>query len=195
MSLLLRGLVLMATAGALTFPTNPPASVLSQSANGSGRGRAVSRTTQPGSKASTLYKASNLEYYLTDDGLNYVRPGVHINILSFTNFGPGQKPVVDFTLTDDMDQPLDRLGKATPGVIAPSFIYARWDADRRYYFPLTVRVRNGVSNPAADQNGQWEDVAVGHYKYTFGTKLPDNLDTTKTYTLGAYARRSTAAIL
>ena len=195
MSSLLRGLVLMATAGALTFPSTPPASVLSQSTNGTGRGRAVARTTAPGVKASTLYKESNLEYYLTDDGISYIRPGVKITILSFTNYGPGQNPVVDFTLTDSQDQPLDRLGKVTPGAIAPSFIFARWDADRRYYFPLTTSVRNGATRPSADSNGTWEDIAVGHYKYTFATKLPANLDVTKTYTLGAYARRSLNAII
>ena len=70
-----------------------------------------------------------MEAYLSDDGIAYIRPGVKIKINSITNVVAGQKPVVDFNLTDNFDQPLDRNGKVTPGPIAPGFILSKWDAD------------------------------------------------------------------
>ncbi len=204
MSLLLRGLVLMATAGALTFPTNPPASVLSQSVNGSGRGRAVSRSTQPGVKASQLYKESNLEFYLNDDGIAYIRPGFVIKVNSVT-FTADRRAVVDFTMTDASDQPIDRLGKVTPGVANPSFILAWYSPDTRQYTSFTTRTvttppsspRPGVTVQQAgtDTGGQFNDLAVGHYTYTFKTPVPADFDATKTLTLGIYAARNLTAII
>ncbi len=160
-----------------------------------GRTRGVKVSTTPTTPTAASFATNELEHYLSDDGIAYIRPGVKIKIIAITNVAAGKKPVVEFTLTDNFDQPLDRLGKVTPGPIAPGFILARWDADRRYYFALTTRTRNGVTNPSADQGGTYTDLELGHYKYNFGTAMPSDLDGTKTLTLGAYGRRTLSDII
>ena len=141
------------------------------------------------------FQQNQLEYYMSEDGIAYIRPGAKITIVSFTNFAAGQKPVVEYKLTDNFDQPLDRLGKVTPGPFSPSFILAKWDPAKREYVTITTRTRNGVTNPSADQGGTHTDLQLGTYKYTFGTTMPATLDPAATYTLGAYGRRTLTDII
>ena len=51
---------------------------------------------------------------MTADELGYVRPGFHITVNSIT-IPEDRRPVVDYSFTDDLDQPLDRNGQVTPG--------------------------------------------------------------------------------
>jgi OmcA/MtrC family decaheme c-type cytochrome len=102
---------------------------------------------------------------------------------------PGKKPVAEITITDSLNQPLDRLGQLTPGPVNPGFVLSSWDADKRQYFAYTKRTRNGVTDPSTDQSGTWTDLELGHSKYTFGTTLPVDFDVTKTLTLGVQASR------
>jgi OmcA/MtrC family decaheme c-type cytochrome len=190
METILRGLLLMATAGALVFPSAPPPAA---NATVSSRGRSVTAPTAP--KAAAQFKADQLEAYLNDDGIAYIRPGVKIKINSITNVVAGQKPVIEFSLTDQFDQPLDRNGKVTPGPIAPSFIMGKWDPTTRYYKNLTLRTSNGVTNPSTDRNGTFQDLEVGHYKYTFATAMSADVTPSTTLTLGAYAKRTLKDII
>lgn len=135
------------------------------------------------------YTPLDKEYYLAADEVGWIRPGVKVAILGVTNVAPGKKPVVEISLTDSLDQPLDRLGAVTPGPATPGFVLARWDPDSRTYFAYTTRTRNGVTDPSTDQNGTWAELEMGHYKYTFGTTLGADFDVTKMLTLGVQARR------
>src|SRR5437016_4616565 len=100
MESIVRFFVVLATAATITFPVAAPT-----------RHRAAG----PGTGKAPVYSADQLEAYLGDDGIAYIRPGLKLNIASITSVAPGKKPVVEFYLTDSLDQPLDRLGKVTPG--------------------------------------------------------------------------------
>jgi len=141
------------------------------------------------------FQPGQLEAYMSDDGIAYIRPGLKLNLISVTNIAPGKKPVVEFTLTDSFDQPLDRNGKLTPGPITPAFVLGQWNPDTRYYHSLTTRTRSGLTTPWTDSGGTFTDLELGHYQYTFGTVMPANLDTAKTFTVGAQAKRTLNDIL
>ena len=177
------GLLVMATAGMLSLPALPASTPT--------RSRAVA----PGPPKASPFSPGQIEAYLSDDGIAYIRPGVKVNLTSITNVAPGQKPVVEIMLTDQFDQPLDRLGKVTPGPIAPAFVLGQWNPDTRYYHSFTTRTRNGVTTPWVDTGGTWTDLEIGRSRYTFATAMPANLDTSKTLTLGAYAKRTLIDII
>jgi OmcA/MtrC family decaheme c-type cytochrome len=157
------------------------------------------RATSPAPPAKQQLTTAQLEYYLSDDGIAYIRPGLKIKVSSVT-IGSDRKPVVELRITDDMDQPLDRLGKTTPGVISISMILAAWDPATRHYTSYTTRVqttpasspRPGVSatQASADSGGTWTDLQTGAAKYVFRTALPSGFDQSKTTTLGIYATRN-----
>jgi OmcA/MtrC family decaheme c-type cytochrome len=135
------------------------------------------------------YDATQKEAYLTSDQLTYIRPGLNLKIASVTNFAPGQKPVVEFFLTDDLKQPLDRTGGLTPGVVSLRFIPAVWNPTTRRYTNLIV----SGGNPSRDNTGTYQDLETGHAKYTFANALPATMDPTKPHTLAFMGSRDTTA--
>ena len=147
--------------------------------------------------APTAYALTQKEAYLAPDALTYIRPGFNIKIQAVTNFAPGQKPVVELYYTDDLGGPLDRNGLATPGPISVRFIPALWNpSTRRYtdylgYDPDPTKNQN----PTRDTNGTWQDLEIGHYKYTFSVALPATMDATKPHTLAVMGRRTTTDIV
>jgi OmcA/MtrC family decaheme c-type cytochrome len=156
----------------------------------------------------SIYAPQQKEFWLTADEFGYIRPGFHITVNSIT-IAADRRPVVDLSFTDDFNQPLDRLGQVTPGVLSISQVLAWWDAGTRYYTAYTTRVQKspitGVSatQAAADaaksasnpNGGTWKDVDLGHSIYTFGTALPAGYDGSKTHTLAIYATRNLTAII
>ncbi len=88
------------------------------------------------------YSAQQIEHYLSAQDIPYIRPGYRIILNSFT-IPDDRKPVAEVTFLDDLDQPLDRLGKVTPGACSASFILAWYDAANRDYIV--------VHDPDADQ--------------------------------------------
>lgn len=161
-----------------------------------GRRRASAPSTP--TKASA-YSPSQIEAYLSEDTIAYIRPGLKIKVNSVT-INADRKLVVDVSFTDDFDQPVDRLGKVTPGPISASFLIAWWDPVRRHYTSYITRT---VTSPATspkpnvtakqattDSGGTWQDLETGHSKYTFGNALPADYDKTKTHTLGFQAFRN-----
>lgn len=168
-----------------------------------GRQRSVA-TPGPAQPTARSFAIDQLEAYLTDDGIAYVRPGLKIKVNSIT-IGADRKPVIDLTLTDDFDQPIDRLGKTTPGAISLSFILAWYNPATRLYVSYTTRSvttpanspRPGVTatQAAADSGGTFTDLETGHVKYTFRTVLPAGFDATKTHTLGIYSTRNLTDIV
>jgi OmcA/MtrC family decaheme c-type cytochrome len=146
---------------------------------------------------SARYPASVREHYLSDEELGYVRPGLHVTVNSITNVGPGQNPVVDIFMTDDLGQPLDRAGVITPGEVEAEFIVARYNPDTRDYHNYTaIPFGPGAPpTPLHDVGGAWEDVNIGHSVYTFGLAMPADFDITHTATLGIYASRQLQDII
>jgi OmcA/MtrC family decaheme c-type cytochrome len=144
-----------------------------------------------------MYAASQAEHYLTADQLAYIRPGFNVTIKSVT-IGADRKPVVQLTFTDDAGQPLDRLGKQTPGTLSVSLILAWYDPVNIDYIDYSTRTATnpttGLTTKQAgtDSGGKWNDTALGQATYTFGTVLPQGYDVTKTHTLGIYGTRTIA---
>ncbi|HQR46100.1 MAG TPA: OmcA/MtrC family decaheme c-type cytochrome [Thermoanaerobaculia bacterium] len=134
------------------------------------------------------YGPSEKEYYLEAGTADVLRPGLKMTINGVTNLVSGQKPVVDFTITDDFGNPLDRTGATTPGVVTVRFAPAVWDG--LFYTNLIV----SGGNPSRDTAGTWQTVSDGRYLYTFATALP-SFDATKPITLFAGARRTMTDIL
>ncbi|HEX7809326.1 MAG TPA: OmcA/MtrC family decaheme c-type cytochrome [Thermoanaerobaculia bacterium] len=182
---LLRTLLVLTMTAALTV-----------SASSAGRRRAAGTPSEPDPPK---FKTDQIEAYLSEDVIAYIRPGLKIKVNSVT-IGTDRKPVVDVTFTDDFDQPIDRLGKTTPGPVTASFILAWWNPAERHYTAYTVRTvttpanspRPGVTTVQAnsDSGGTWTDLETGRAKYKFGTTLPAGFDQTKTHTLGFQAFRN-----
>ncbi|HUJ14306.1 MAG TPA: OmcA/MtrC family decaheme c-type cytochrome [Thermoanaerobaculia bacterium] len=160
----------------------------------------ASTPTTPGPKK---YSASQKEYYLSPNDISYVRPGLTITVNSVT-IGADRKPVVDLSITDNLGQPLDRLGKTTPGAISMSWILAWYNPATRQYTNYVVRTVTAVptspnagktaTQASTDSGGKWVDLDTGHATYTFGTVLPSGFDQTKTHTLAIYATRAMGAV-
>jgi OmcA/MtrC family decaheme c-type cytochrome len=144
------------------------------------------------------YTANDKEFYLNDDGIAYVRPGVKVKVNSIT-IGSDRKPVVDLNITDNLDQPLDRLGKVTPGPVGLSFIMAWYNPDTRLYTSYTTRIATAAppsttpgvkaTQASTDSGGKWTDLEMGHASYKFATALPEGYSQTATTTLVVYGSR------
>jgi OmcA/MtrC family decaheme c-type cytochrome len=202
MGLIKRGSLVLGTIGALVFLALIPLTA-GNSTNTVARRRAVGPGT-PDTLTAASFPANLKEHYLSDDGIAYVRPGLKVKINSVT-IGSDRKPVIDFSLTDSVDQPVDRLGKTTPGAITPNFVLAWYNPDTRQYTSYTTRTQTSAATSphpnvtaiqaGADSGGMTVDFETGHAKYTFKTVLPANFDQTKTTTLGVYATRNLTDIV
>jgi OmcA/MtrC family decaheme c-type cytochrome len=180
-TLALLSLSLPAIAGSRTRPSNP--------------------TPQP--SPSERYKSNQIEAYLSEEGVGYLRPGLKIKVNSIT-IGADRKPVVDLNITDDLDQPLDRNGKVTPGTVSINLVLSWYDPGTRQYTAYTTRsVTTPTNSPrpgttaiqaGADSGGTFTDLEIGHAKYTFRTVLPAGFDQAKTHTLGIYSSRNLTAV-
>ena len=181
MSLLQRGLMFVLAAGTLAIPASVP-----PEARAGGR---TAVTVDP--QTVSLYTPADKEYYLTESQLDFIRPGLKVTIGAVTDMAPGKKPSVEVTMLDDLNQPLDRTGGTTPGVVSVRFVPAVFDVASNYYTNL-LESSNG--NPTRDNTGTWSDLGGGKYKYTFALTLPA-FDVNKPMTLFAGANRNMTAYL
>ena len=140
MSVLLRTLMLVASIGAILVPAQ--ASDLSGASRGS-RGRPAVFAEAPA--APVRYTEVDREFYMDEEMIAYIRPGLTITINSITDVAPSKKPVVEVTFTDDFGAGLDRLGRTTPGTVSASFILAWFNPETRQYTSWTTRT---VTTPA-----------------------------------------------
>ncbi len=169
------------------------------------KGRAVAKPINaPEPAKKWVYESNQLEFYVNDEGIAYIRPGVKVKIASITNVEAGKKPVIEVYITDDFDQPLDRLGKITPGAVSLSFLLGWYNPETRQYTSYYTRSVTAPANSprpgakgiqATTAAGTWTDLEMGHAKFTFNTALPASVDATKTHTLGIYGTRNLVDIL
>jgi OmcA/MtrC family decaheme c-type cytochrome len=181
MSLLQRGLMFVLAAGTLALPLSTPPET-----------RAGGRAAAPvDPQTESVYTPADKEFYLDEAQMDFIRPGLKVTIGAVTDMEPGKKPSVEVTLTDDLNQPLDRLGGTTPGVVAIRFVPAVFDPATNY---TNLLLSNG--QPTADRGtgGTWADLGNGKYKYTFAAALP-TFDTSKPMTLFVGAVRNMDAYL
>ncbi|HEY0593025.1 MAG TPA: OmcA/MtrC family decaheme c-type cytochrome, partial [Thermoanaerobaculia bacterium] len=181
------------------------APVASDAAVNTVRRQTVTRTEPaPRIPTSADFTVADVEFYLGDDGIAYIRPGLQIKINSI-EIPSDRKPVIDVSFTDNFGNPLDRSGKITPGVISASFVLSHWDPTTREYHPVTKRtVTSPATSPTpnvtavqgtADSGGKWTDLEMGHATYKFNTAIPTTFGNTDTFTLGAYATRNLTDII
>ena len=189
--ILKHAVLVLATAGVIALPSL---------ADGARRRAA----TSPASPEKVAYAANQAEAYVSGDTIGYIRPGLKIKVNSIT-IGSDRTPVVDLSITDDLDQPLDRTGKVTPGTVSVSLILAWYNPATRQYTAYTTRsVTTPTNSPrpgttaiqaGTDSGGAFTDLDIGHATYKFKTVLPSGFDATKTHTLGIYASRNLTTVV
>ena len=175
MSLLQRGLMFVLAAGTLAIPSSVPPETRA--------GGRAAVTVDP--QTVSVYTPSDKEYYLTEDQVDFIRPGFKVTLGTVTDMAPGKKPSVELTMTDDLNQPLDRTGGTTPGVVSMRFIPAVFDPATNYY----ANILPTTGNPTRDTAGTWTDLGAGKYKYTFAATMP-TFDVNKPMTLFAGGSRN-----
>jgi OmcA/MtrC family decaheme c-type cytochrome len=152
------------------------------------------------SKPGPTYSSHQVEFYLDDDQVGYIRPGLRVEVDS-VQIPADLRPVVELSFFDDFDQPLDREGKVTPGPISVSFILAWYDGETRQYTSYTSRIQESpdsgetAEQASSDSGGSWQDLELGRARYTFGTTLPADFDGSRTHSLAMYATRDLEDII
>jgi hypothetical protein len=140
------------------------------------------------------YTTKDQEYYLTSEQMNFIRPGLELEILD-TVIPADLLTEVTFRITDPAGLPLDRTGVNTPGPVSTSFILAFIPAGEEAYLSYTSRIQTSpiteesAEQASTDSGGSYTDMGDGTYKYKFGTAVPADYDTNTTHTMGMYARR------
>lgn len=147
------------------------------------------------SAPSSPFRSTEKAAYADERTVNFVRPGLQIQITGATIAADGTVRVV-FKLSDTRGLPLDREGVTTPGTVNTSFVLARIPSDSNQYVSYTTRTQTSTINgkaatqAAADTGGRYEKIADGEYAYTFGTKLPSNYDRSATHSILIYSNRN-----
>jgi hypothetical protein len=141
----------------------------------------------------SIYTPLDKEFYLTDEQIAFVRPGLNIEITEYAIEADGTVSVI-FTVKDRAGLPLDLDGVFTPGPVVINFIIGRIPQDAAHYeaYRKTTQTSpiTGVSaqQPAADGGGRIERIEIGAYRYTFGQKLPAGFDVDATHAIGSMRR-------
>jgi len=146
------------------------------------------------------YPKNSKEAYMSQADLDWIRPGFQIEIMDVT-IPDDLKPLVEFKIKDDLNQPLDRDGIETLGKVSVSFILAWYDETERNYVAYTTRTATSNINgsqavqASTDSGGTVTDLGLGHATYKFGTALPAGFDMSKTHTLAVYGNRDLNAVV
>ena len=140
--------------------------------------------TGTGKDIQERYLSSDKEFYLSEADLAWIQPGLQLKIQKVEV--SGSDVTVTFRISDNQDQPLDRLGIETPGSVSTSFLLARIKPGDTQY---TSYRTNSVGQASTDAGGSYTSVGDGVYKYKFGTTLPSGYPANATHTVGMYAVR------
>src|SRR3990172_8409489 len=116
------------------------------------------------------YNKHQLGFYLDENQVNFVRPGLKFTIKE-ASIGSDYKIRVTFTITDNNGLPLDRLGVYTPGTVSTSFIAAYIPKGKSQYTAYTTRKQTSpITGVTAEQasadtagTGTYVQVAEGLY--------------------------------
>lgn len=141
------------------------------------------------------WTASDKAFYLDENQVNFVRPGLALTITSAEILADGTIRA-GFTLKDPRGLPLDREGITTPGTVAISFIAGVIPKGANLYTAYTTRTQtspitgNSAIQAGTDAGGTYERLSEGVYRYTFRTKAPATIDRTAAHTIGAYSSRN-----
>ncbi len=178
MGVLKRGMLFLASAGILAIPAVIPSTLPAPN-----KGNVP--YTSPAIPGPGIYEPNQVEYYLDEATLAYINPGLKVTIISVADVAPGKKPTVEVTVTDEKNQPLDRLGYVTPGAVTLRFAVAAWDAAARSYDNVVYT----TGNPTTDSAGAFTMIENGRYKYTFANPL-STFDPAKPATLFVRSSRN-----
>jgi OmcA/MtrC family decaheme c-type cytochrome len=154
-------------------------------------GALASRPTNP-------FNPKQKAYYLTEEQLSFIRPGLVFKITGVTVGNDGVVRV-RFTMTDPRGLPLDRTGITTPGVVSTSFVIAKIPKGGRFYEAYTTRIKTSTfpgtegrraKQASADSGGTYRTIATGEYEYTLATRLPADFPRNATHTVSIYGNRN-----
>jgi OmcA/MtrC family decaheme c-type cytochrome len=143
--------------------------------------------------ASQPYTARDRAFFLDDQTVQFVRPGLTVAVQSAAIASDGTITTT-YTVSDPSGLPLDTAGVTTPGTIALSFLAAAIPKGQEQYVSYATRVATGpvvatTNQPAADSGGTTAQIGPGQYTYTFKTKAT-GFDPTVTNTIGIYGSRN-----
>src|SRR5262249_8988729 len=145
-------------------------------------------------KPQRVYTSHERAFYLSQDQIGFVRPGLKFTIQSASIRESDLKIQVTFSITDALGLPLDRKGIYPPGPVSTSFIGAYIPQGQSQYVAYTTRSQTspitGVTaiQAGTDSGGTYTQVADGVYTYTFGTALPAYVVRPVTHTVALYGR-------
>lgn len=139
-----------------------------------------------------MYGPSDKEYYLSEQQIAFIRPGMVLELRGVT-ITDDLHPVVEFSIQDPAGLPLDLDGVFTPGPVSVTFIISRIPEGELQHVNYNTRMRNGPDGPVIqadrDRGGAFARVEAGVYQYTFNDALPGDVDRNAPHTIGVYARR------
>ena len=154
--------------------------------------------TVAGDGVQRKYLPSDKEFYLNEAEIAWLRPGLNLKIQSVEV--SGSTVAVTYRISDDQDQPLDRLGIETPGTVSTSWQLARIKPGDTQYTAYTTRTRTNqvtgqpVIQATSESGGSHTSLGNGVYKYTFTTKLPTDFEADATHTVGVFSIRDLRTI-
>ncbi len=134
-------------------------------------------------------------YYADPNTVNFVRPGLNIQIV-WAKIASDGTISVDFKLMDQKSAALDRQGLVTPGAVTLGYVVAYIPKGKTQFVSYATRSRTStdgkttVTQAAADSGGTIQQVTDGEYIYTFKTVAPAGWDATATHRVGIYGNRN-----
>ena len=142
-----------------------------------------------------VFTKNQKAFYLNENELNFVRPGLVFKVLSASIDSSGLIRY-SFKITDPKGVPLDRNGVFTPGAVRVRTVVATIPRGQQLYTAYTTRPQaspltgnTAVQASFEETQGTYQSTGEGQYSYTFLTRAPANFDRTATHTIAAWAQR------
>lgn len=139
-----------------------------------------SATWVSASSGDAEYTEADKEYYLSDQLLSFIRPGLEFELIEF-EVPSDLRPFATFSLKDPGGLPLDREGVFTPGPVDVRMMLT--------FIPAGEENKVSYHDRFRDRNGEYTSLGDGVYTYKFTTELPEDWDQDATHTLAVVATR------